>query len=381
MGILDPAQGQAPFSILGMLLGGRGYASNWLGERDALTQAAMERQRLGTEAQSLIASPQYKTVFDTPDKQAAGALWAKMQPDFSAMGNNLLSQKIGSLYQDQSTRLQDQLERERMGINVDDQLKLDATKRQRDLQDTQNQYKMLLGLPGAIGQTAAISKMTGIQPPTDSLFTGQTDQNGIPQVQLIPNSPTWRTGVGEISPIKNGAEGMQILSDMASGKTPFDQGLWNATRGDIVLQMKKTEGLGVWDEGTKELINSLVPDMGTFTPELRNVKATQLDIYAKKMAARAQNTAQKWNIPVDQVPSDLKNANIIPSKPPPAGSPYGDDNAPLQPGTSMQHPISSRERAPAPSAAQRSSAGQGGGTSGSGGVMATGRRMWQGSGR
>lgn len=367
--------------MLGLLLGGRGYAANWMGQRDLLTQQANERARIGAAANSLIASPQYKQVFDNPDKQAAGALWAQMQPDFSAMGNNLLSQKIGSLYQDQSTRLSDKLERERMGINVDDQLKLDAIKRQRDLADQQNAYKTLAALPGATGFNAAYSKMTGLNPPADSIFTGLDPNTGMPNIQVLPGSPTWRTGVSEISPIKNGAEGLSMLSDMASGKTPFDQGVWNSTRGDIVLQMKKTEGLGVWDEGTKELINSLVPDMGTFTPELRNTKATQLDMYAKKMAARAQNTAQKWNIPLDQVPSDLKNANILPSTPPPAGSPYGNDNAPLQLGTSMQHPISSRERAPAPSAAQRASGAQGGGTSGSGGVLATGRRMWQGSGR
>ena len=93
MGMLDPAPTQANFSLLGMLLGGPSYASNWLGQRDVLTQQANERARVGTAAQGLLQTPEYKQVMTSPEQQAAGALWAKMQPDFSSMGTMRTSRR------------------------------------------------------------------------------------------------------------------------------------------------------------------------------------------------------------------------------------------------------------------------------------------------
>jgi len=320
MGILDPAPTQANFSLLGLLLGGRGYASNWLGQRDTLTQQANERARVGTQAQGLLASPEYKAAVTDPSQQAQFNLWAKMQPDFSAMGNNLLSQKIGAAYQDQATRLSDQLERERMGINVDDQLKMDAVKRQRDLQDTQNQLGALAKMPGMLGNNALFQKITGQAPPADYGISAFDPQTGVPQLNLIPHSPTWMKAADEIAPLKDSADSLKILSDMASNVTPYNQGIWNATRNGLLENIIK--GKGSYDEGLKDLMNQLIPDSSRTSTDFLGDKKTQLDMQLKLAQARAVQTAQKWGVNLDDMPSSsLRLGGIMPTTPPPTTDP------------------------------------------------------------
>jgi hypothetical protein len=267
------------------------------------------------------------------------ALWAKMQPDFSQMGNNLLSQQIGAMYQSQSqdkaagiqkqaTIFDDQLTRERMKITYDDQLRMDQIKRNRDMEDTQKGYQYLLSLPGALGTTAAMDKM-GIKPPQDSMFTGVDQKTGMLQTQIIRGSPTWIKGFDEISPLKNSADAVTTLADMASGKVPFDQGVWNAVRGSVVEDVMK--GKGTFDAGLQEFIDSVIPNETHWTPDLLKTKATQLQIQAKLYASRAQAASGKWGIPLDQVPSSIEGSNLRPTSPPPKDAPpgYGEnDNQP-----------------------------------------------------
>lgn len=349
MGMLDPAQGQSNFSLLGMLLGGRSYASNWLGQRDQINQQAMERQRIGTAAQGLLQSPEYKATNPDAQTQAQMGLWAKMQPDFSQMGNNLLSQQVGAMYQKQATTFSntldlqrmdkaagqqkdatifaDSLERQRMGITYDDALKMDQIKRDRDMEDTKKGYQYLLGLPKAMGTTALLDKM-GMKPPPDSMFTGVDDTTGMPTTALIRGSPTWIKGFDEISPLKNSADAVTILADMASGKTPFDQGTWNAVRGTVTEDIMK--GKGTYDEGLKDFIDTVIPNESHFTPDVMKTKATQLQSQARLYAARASAASGKWGIPLEQVPSSIEGAKLRPNGPPPTDPPpgYGNDNKP-----------------------------------------------------
>lgn len=341
MGMLDPAQGQSNFSLLGMLLGGRGYASNWLGQRDQINQQAAERSRIGAAAQGLLQSPEYKATNPDAQTQAQMALWAKMQPDFSGMGNNLLSQQIGAMYQSQSqergaqlqkqaTIFDDELTRQRMGITYDDQLKMDQVKRDRDKQDAGNLLKQRMDMPGSIGLQNFLKDTTGYTPPADYYVKSLDQQSGAPQLGLIHGSPSWNKAIDEIQPLKDTGESMKLLSDMANGTATFDQGLWNATRNNMIMTMKSAEKLGSYDEGLKSFLDQAVPDKGRFTTDWFSTQKTQLEMYSKLYAARATGAAGKWGIPVDDIPSTLKISGLQPKGPPPTEAPpgYGNDNKP-----------------------------------------------------
>src|SRR4030095_2110429 len=94
-----------PFSIMGLLMGGRDYASGWFQQRDRLQLAdaaiARERADRATFSQGLLSSPQYKSYLQNPNDVAKQwDLWGTMYggPESAAnLGNTLLSQGLGAV--------------------------------------------------------------------------------------------------------------------------------------------------------------------------------------------------------------------------------------------------------------------------------------------
>ena len=110
----DQQTGMPGFSVLGLLLGGRGYASGWFQQRDRLAMAdaavAKERADRATFAQGMLADPRWKKYLENPnDRAAAGNLWGLMYggPESAAsMGNSLFTQGVGAIQQQELAALQ-----------------------------------------------------------------------------------------------------------------------------------------------------------------------------------------------------------------------------------------------------------------------------------
>ena len=105
-----------PFSVMGLLMGGRGYASGWFQRRDQLKMAdaaiAKDRADRATFAEGVMADPRYKNWLKNPnDRAAAGSLWALTYggPESAAnMGNSLFTQGIGAIQSQELAGLQNQ---------------------------------------------------------------------------------------------------------------------------------------------------------------------------------------------------------------------------------------------------------------------------------
>lgn len=84
------------FNILGLLMGGPKYMSQYMGAKDQATQAQQQMGLNAQYAQDLIKRPDFQGAFQPRDQPYIN-LWASMQggtPQVGALGNSLMESGI-----------------------------------------------------------------------------------------------------------------------------------------------------------------------------------------------------------------------------------------------------------------------------------------------
>jgi hypothetical protein len=303
---------------MGLLLGGRGYAANYFTQQDNQQRQLAQSAQRGQYAQGILQSPEYKSAVTDPNLQKQYGLWAKFAggPDDTAgLGNSLLDKAVGSYYGKDAMTFNDKLERGRIDYGADVQLKADQIKRDRDMAQM-GKMADYLGGGGASNQVMRnyAAKQLGIDIPPgyDVIPTGSGGIGYRPTV----GSPAFGKMVDEVGAMNNIVGGYGDLLGMAQNGTG-SQGAWEATRANMINDMRKAFETGSLDQGSLDFFNTLVPnkwDDFKVNPSQWGIVQEKLKTGLKLMQGRAQAVGDKWLIDPSQVPNRYGGALPVPGK-------------------------------------------------------------------
>lgn len=305
------------FNIMGLLLGGRGYAANYFGQRDQLEINKAQQAERAQFAQGVLgadygqdANAAYGRAMDNPyDRRAQMGLWGRMYggpESAAAMGNSLLDKSMSSIYGREETAFQDTLAKERIRMTADQELRVDETKRARD---TALRKQLIDQVYGPGGQTAAnqamrnaAAKQLGIAVPDGmDMLPGP---NGQPVFRPSPGTPQFREMMGEFQPQQNilsGLKSLQAMAEQGNGSS----GAWDTERNLLTLEIQRARKLGALDEGTLTFMENLIPDKWddswVTSPSKFGETKERLRVLVARNEAGLKQTADRWMIPADQV--------------------------------------------------------------------------------
>ncbi|MEK1931020.1 MAG: hypothetical protein AAAC47_14805 [Pararhizobium sp.] len=276
------------FSILGMLLGGRGYASNWFGNRDELaikeSERAAEAQNRQNSVNTLTGGPEWKQAMADPyNRERLGGLWARgnqadIDPKTGNTVDNLFTSGMQHIYGREGQDYAAGLNREAqlfgqkiaqenvLFSNQQDQL--NARQKRAD-----ENAAMMAGLEGAFGKD---------NPVIASIIQGKMlkdsgiDVDGMPQMvngQLVSVPvPGTKLFDDRVQPIV--AQG-QLTGMIDMVTKSFDtgsivsQGELSNIRGFIQEAYRKSTQAGTPDAGLKAMLDELFPSNLDFQSDPR----------------------------------------------------------------------------------------------------------------
>jgi hypothetical protein len=180
-GLLDKTE-TPPFSLLGLLAGGRGYASGWFQNRDRMQQIDMarasEEARDKAFRSGVLQSPELKAQIANPyDPMTQWNMWGKgfagAPENMVPLGNQLLSSGLENIAQKRQSELSAAQQAANIRLNSDEQLRVDQIKSQRELQQKQDFLSLMMKPADEMGNTAKQRQMTrdfygaaaGLKPP------------------------------------------------------------------------------------------------------------------------------------------------------------------------------------------------------------------------
>lgn len=296
-GLLDSAGG-APFDIMGLLLGGRGYAANWFANRDQQRFDQQQQQARGQFATGLLNTPEFKAAVTNPEEAARYALWAKGQGGPTAIadaGNQFMSQALGALYGRQNAAFSSELQRQEIRLSADEQLRVDQIRRDRDKAAVQAQMD-------ALGPQAK-----------QNLFYRQAFGDlpeGMDAVALPNGDFAFRPAFGTkeynsvvaqgnaYSNIQNSAE--QLLNMMEQGNMDANaRSQWRAVAGFVLGDTKAAFETGALDQGVVDWVGKIFP--------AEPPNASQVDLWGQR-----KEQLRRAILEMQNRQQQLQNRSLIP---------------------------------------------------------------------
>lgn len=323
-----PISKQNPdFNILGLLLGGRGYAANYFNQNDANQRQQIQQDQRGQFAQGLLQTPQFAAAVTDPGLKAQYGLWAQQmggQDANAAIGNSILDKAVGNYYGKDAAKFDDTLARGRIQMTSDVALKADQIRRDRDIAQQKTMMDYVTG-PGAASQIMknAAAKQAGIDVPSGYDVVPAGGGYGF---RPTAGSPAWGSMVGEIGALNNINGGYGDLLNMAKNGTG-SQGAWEATRANMINDMRKAFETGTLDEGSLNFFQKLVPerwDDFKANPTQWGIVQEKLATGQKLMQGRLQAVGDKYLVDPSTLPNRYSGSFPTPGKDipnPPSESP------------------------------------------------------------
>lgn len=372
----DDESGVPGFNLLGMLLGGRGYAAQHFALRD---QAAMqEQQRKDRQgfAEGLLGSEELRRANANPlDRGAQFGLWGKFYGEKGGdvqIGNRLLDQAIGAAYGREADIFKDQLWMKQLGMSEESQLKVDQIKRDRDAKAKADALGLLFG-QGESGQPRLLEQANR-NAAFDTAYPGQrpNGMNVVPGAnglafQPDPMSENGRKMMSEVQSGQNVVSGLTNLYDMVKNNTG-DKATYDAEKAALLLEVKKAEQLGSLDQGTLDFFQEMVPGYNSnwsANPQTWGSQQEKLRVQLERSKIKLAQTMDRWSIPANAVPNRAASlvAPSTPTKPMPTGPAVipGTPARGKPPGAAMGDLVNSGKALRPPGRAGTPSAGGGGG--------------------
>lgn len=298
------------FNIMGLLLGGRGYAANWFSQRDALELQNAQREERGQFARGLLASPELRAANAAPyDRNAQYGLWGQMYggPESAAsLGNNMIQDSMRAIYGREASTYEDAMQRARIKLTADEALRVDETKRARDQQQRKDLVSAIFGPDGQTAQAQflrnqAFTAAGGTLPSGMDVMPGAS---GGLVFRPAPGSDQFRQMMDDIQPKQSVLAGIQSLKQMADTGTG-GSAEWDTERKLLQLNIQRANKLGSLDQGTMDFLNELLPSYraGPTEPAKWGMQKERLRILEDRMQRDLQAAGNKWMIPVNQVPN------------------------------------------------------------------------------
>lgn len=321
----DDESGVPGFNILGMLLGGRGYAAQHFAMRD---QAAWDEQKRADResfAQGLLGSDELRRANANPlSRDAQFGLWGQFYGQKGGdpnLGNSLLDKSISAIYGHEADIFKDELWKKQLNLSAESELMVDQKKRERDAAGKKAALSYLFapgesGQPGIVEQAARNNAFdTAFPNQRPSEFDVVPGNNGL-AFRPAPGTESYRKMFGEVQANQNIISSLTNLSDMAANGTG-SAGNWDAERAALLLEVKKAETLGSLDEGTVDFFNSMIPGYwGDWSPGSGKWGATneKLRVQLARAQVKLNQTLDRWQIPVGAV-QNRASAVVAPSAP------------------------------------------------------------------
>lgn len=330
-GILDDRPNMPGFNMLGLLLGGRGYAANYFGMRDQAAMQENERQQRERFAQGLLASPQLAAANANPlDRNAQFGLWGQFygQPGGNVqLGNSLLDTSIRSIYGREASVFDQAQYEKRLNLSAESELKVDQIKRDRDVAAKKAALSTLFA-PGESGQPGIIEQANR-NAAFDTAYPGQRNNRDVVPTagglayRPSPGSEDYRKMFGEIQSGQNMMSGLTNLNDMLNNGTG-SKGDWEAEKTAMLFEVKKLEELGALDQGAVDTVDKLVPgwnDNWSANPQNWGAQKEKLRVALQRYGVKLAQAQDRWAVPVDFVPNRAASVQApgTPTKPMPSG--------------------------------------------------------------
>lgn len=328
-GLLAPTE-MPQFSLLGLLLGGKGYASGWFSQRDHLrlleAQEARERADRQAFAGGLLQTPEYKQMIASPqDRGAQFGVWGKMfgGPEQAvSVGNSLLVQGLGAIEAQELEAARSRNTLAEQTHSADEQLRVAKEAERMKLEQRTNAMKYLLQPDARTGMTGAESQMAAnlaaetagipikegydvVVGPNGGVL-GQIPQRGTPErtkMESVGNS---------ISNIQSTAQ--QSLWELQNGQV--DKGEWEMRNAIAMNDFRILTEAGAMTEQDQAFYEKmLIPWSDTMKPELYSQAQDKLISLNKLMDQRLKQytattllpiesfTADDWKVPKEYQPT------------------------------------------------------------------------------
>lgn len=294
------------FSIMGLLLGGRGYASDWFSTRDklALQQGISETEALNraNSVNTLMGGPQWREFTADPySMEKLGGLWgagsqANIDPKTAERIGDLFSTGMANIYGRSQQQYGQELTQENMRLgqsiaqqNIDYGARVDLeTDRQKKINEVQamtGQWKAAFGDNPQIMQSliqGKILKDSGIDLPGETMPTmigGQLVGVPIPGGKLFNETVQPVIAQGQMNQMID-----TVVKSFDSGAI-LNQGTLSSLRAQISDSYRVANKAGALDEGLKNFLNELFPSnldfyadprkMGQYQEKWRTAKLVQ----------------------------------------------------------------------------------------------------------
>jgi hypothetical protein len=329
-GILNRAE-MPKFDLLGLLLGGRGYAGQWFSQRDQLRlsenlRASEERARAAA-AQGILADPAMIAAQQNPyDRQSQFSVWGAFQqpgvPESMAnLGNDLLRTSVANIYDREGTAYADELAKARIKMTSDEQLRVDQVTRDREAQK-QKDLMQALFVPDESGtapiesdlRRRMIGDQMGIKIPEG--FTIAPMENGQLGMRPMKGSKQWAETVAPMQAEQSligYADRMLQMLDTGEG----NRGDWVATKQAMILEIKNAEKTGALDAGSVEFFDKTIPDYWNDFGQPWSIAKEQLRVFRNSRQMKLKQLSDQSFVPLDAVPNrttyrDIKDISGLP---------------------------------------------------------------------
>lgn len=315
-GLMSNAQ-MPEFSLMGLLLGGRGYAADWYGQRDKLKLAQnmdqADASQRASASQGILASPEFAAAVKDPEQRAQYGLWGQFQganvpATMAATGNSLLTQAVGSLQNRANLQFSSDLQRQNMDYGA--QVELDTAQKKLEQTTAYNQRMLndvmkpdaVTGEPNvqAMMRRASVLKSQGYDIPGD-FGVSMDPQRGM-VLQPLPGTKTYEERMGQMQTQGNLVEGGQQLLDHWSGKKVMDRGSYNATKALLTDAYRVATKAGTMDEGMQKMMDNIIPNLGYTGTDVPGWAKEQMRTFVLTQQRDLGQMQDRFNIPLNQIP-------------------------------------------------------------------------------
>lgn len=304
------AKTQMPnFSILGMLLGGRGYASDWFSTRDKLQlqQAATDTEAANrsSSVDRLMGGDEWKKLEADPysSSNLAGIFSAGNKPDIdpktAGVMTDLFQTGMANVYGRMNQDYGQKLTQENLVAGAKVDLATTREKQRLETEGMVNQWKAAFGDNPQVMQTlmqGKVMKDSGINVPGGYLPTMIDGQiAAVPQFGSDQYNNT-------VAPVLAQSQLTQQIDTLVNGADngTLSQGAVQALRNSVMDSYRVANKLGTLDAGAMEFMDQMFPKnfmAGNWSPT---------DLYNAKETWRTVSLIQKQKL------TDMKKYTVLP---------------------------------------------------------------------
>lgn len=310
------------FSIMGMLLGGSSYASQWYSQRDQLRLLDQEEQRRGAAAAGFVKTPEFNVWMDNPaDRRAGFNAWARTQGSpIAEQGARWLDESLSRIGNQDTVRLQASLQAD--NIKLDAQQKLWVEQRKAEMEQARfaETLKMTerMMAPGQQQQDAlydiTAQRFGWKERPQDQSVV--VDNNGqmagfVPN----PNNPKYQDMMVDVTNAKEFSSSITEMSELMDAAQSQGRGLnvkeaarFQALTGLSMMGVKEMYTAGALDQGLLDFMSNIIKPYGSWTGfgsvgSGNWVSAREkLKVLQGKAQRNIVEKGFKWSVPIEKMP-------------------------------------------------------------------------------